>query len=105
MQRSRIAAVAAVVAAAGAAVAFTLPSMAETTPPAGKVVTTKSGVAPQILAAMARDLGISEDVAAARVKRAKWAGGVLKTLSADTGSSAWGGGWLAADGMTLKAAV
>lgn len=105
MKRRQIAVAAAVVAAVGAAVAFTLPSMAETTPSAGPVETTRSGVAPQILAAMARDLGISSDQAVARVRRADWASGVIKTLAAQTGSSAWAGGWLAADGTTLKAAV
>jgi streptogrisin C len=69
------------------------------------VVTTKSGVAPQILAAMVRDLGITQDEAVARIERADWASGVIKKLSAETGTSAWGGGWLAADGTTLKAAV
>jgi len=67
MQRSRIAVAAAVVAAAGAAVAFTLPSMAGTTPSAGKAASTKSGVAPQLLAAMARDLGLDGDQATARL--------------------------------------
>ena len=67
MQRRRIAVAAAVVAAAGAAVAFTLPSMAGTTSSAGKPAsTTKSGVAPQILAAMQRDLGLDGDQATAR---------------------------------------
>ena len=99
MQRSRIA-----VAAAGAAVAFTLPSMAGTTPSAGKAASTKSDVAPQILAAMARDLGLDSDQATARLKRATWASGVSAKLSAETGAD-FGGAWLAADGTTLKIAV
>src|SRR5690242_3074499 len=105
MQRRRIAVAAAVVAAAGAAVAFTLPSMAGTTPSTAKpVTTTKSGVAPQILAAMQRDLGLDGDQATARLKRAKWASGVSATLAAKTGSG-FGGSWLATDGTTLKVAV
>ncbi|MEU4241541.1 S1 family peptidase [Actinoplanes sp. NPDC026619] len=104
MQRSRIAVAAAVVAAAGAAVAFTLPSMAGTTPSAGKAASTKSGVAPQLLAAMARDLGLDGDQATARLKRAQWASGVSAKLSAETGAD-FGGAWLATDGTTLKIAV
>ncbi|WP_030436006.1 S1 family peptidase [Actinoplanes subtropicus] len=104
MQRRRIAVAAAVVAAAGAAVAFTLPSMAGTTPSSTKPASTRSGVAPQILAAMQRDLGLDGDQATARLKRAKWASGVSATLAAKTGSD-FGGAWLATDGTTLKVAV
>ena len=105
MQRRRIAVAAAVVAAAGAAVAFTLPSMAGTTSSAGKPAsTTKSGVAPQILAAMQRDLGLDGDQATARLKRGVWASRVSSTLAAKTGSD-FSGAWLAADGTTLKVAV
>jgi streptogrisin C len=105
MQRRRIAVAAAVVAAAGAAVAFTLPSMAGTTSSTGKPAsTTRSGVAPQILAAMQRDLGLDGDQATARLKRAKWASRVSATLAAKTGSD-FGGAWLATDGTTLKVAV
>ncbi|GIM89444.1 S1 family peptidase [Paractinoplanes toevensis] len=104
MQRSRIAVAAAVVAAAGAAVAFTLPSMAGTTPTAGQGASTKSDVAPQILAAMARDLGLDGDQATARLKRSEWASGVSARLAAETGSD-FGGAWLATDGTTLKIAV
>jgi streptogrisin C len=103
-QRRKIAVAAAVVAAAGAAVAFTLPSMAGTTPQAAKAPAGSGGVSPQILAAMQRDLGLSPDQAAARLKRAKWASGVSAKLSAETGSD-FGGAWLAADGTTLKVAV
>ncbi|GIF18481.1 streptogrisin C [Actinoplanes tereljensis] len=104
MQRSRIVVAAAVVAAAGAAVAFTLPSMAGTTPTAGKGASTKSDVAPQILAAMARDLGLDGDQATARLKRSEWASGVSARLAAETGAD-FGGAWLATDGTTLKIAV
>jgi streptogrisin C len=102
-QRRKIAVAAAVVAAAGAAVAFTLPSMASTTPQAAKAPA-GSGVSPQILAAMERDLGLSPAQAVARLKRAKWASGVSAKLSAATGTD-FGGSWLAADGTTLKVAV
>jgi streptogrisin C len=85
-------------------VAFTLPSMAGTTPPAGKAPAGSGEVSPQILAAMQRDLGLSADQAAARLKRAKWASRVSAKLSAETGAD-FGGSWLAADGSTLKVAV
>jgi streptogrisin C len=105
MQRRKIAVAAAVVAAAGAAVAFTLPSMAGTSPSSGKTTTAKTGgVSPQILAAMKRDLGLDGEQATARLNRAKWASGVSARLSAATGSD-FGGAWLAADGTTLKIAV
>jgi streptogrisin C len=103
MQRRRIAVAAAVVAAAGAAVAFTLPSMAETTPSANRAAS-KGDVSPQILAAMRRDLGVDDAQARTRLQRAKWASGVSAKLSAQTGTD-FGGAWLAADGTTLKIAV
>jgi streptogrisin C len=103
-QRRKIAVAAAVVAAAGAAVAFTLPSMAGTTPQAAKATGASGGVSPQILAAMQRDLGLSADQAAARLKRAKWASGVSAKLAAETGGD-FGGSWMAPDGTTLKVAV
>ncbi|WP_433368842.1 S1 family peptidase [Actinoplanes sp. CA-142083] len=103
MQRSRIAVAAAVVAAVGAAVAFTLPSMAGTTS-STKAAPTRSDVSPQILKAMARDLGLDGEQATARLKRSLWASRVSATLAAKTGSE-FGGAWLATDGTTLKIAV
>jgi streptogrisin C len=103
MQRTRIAVAAAVAAAVGVAVAFTLPSMAGTTPSPGSSAT-RSGVAPQLLAAMKRDLGFDADQATARLARADWASGVSARLAAETGSD-FGGAWLATDGTTLKIAV
>lgn len=85
MQRRRIAVAAAVVVAAGAAVAFTLPSMAETTP-SGEKAAGSGDVSPRILAAMKRDLGLDGDEAAARLQRSKWASGVTARLSAQTGA-------------------
>ena len=104
MQRRRIAVAAAVVVAAGAAVAFTLPSMAGTTPSSTTAKPKAGGVSPQILAAMKRDLGLDGDQATARLQRAKWASGVSARLSAQTGAD-FGGAWLATDGNTLKIAV
>ena len=105
MQRKRIAIAAVAVAATGAAVAFTLPSMAGTNPSGGAPQSVAAGdVAPQLLAVMKRDLGLDGDQARARLKRAKWASGVSSTLAAQTGKE-YGGAWLTKDGMTLKVAV
>jgi streptogrisin C len=103
MQRRTIAVIAATVTAAGAAVAFTLPSMASTTP-ATKATDASDAVAPQMLSAMKRDLGLSPAQATAAVKRATWAAGVTTTLKASTGS-AWAGSWLTDQGTTLNVAV
>ena len=108
MQRRKIAVAAAVVAAAGAAVAFTLPSMAGTGRRRAARRRPRRPVAwsPQILAAMKRDLGLgSARQATARLNRAKWASGVSARLSAAGTGSDFGGAWLAADGTTLKIAV
>ena len=104
MQRRTVVAIAATVTAAGAAVAFTLPSMAGTTPSGGKTAASRAGdVSPQI-AAMQRDLGVDGDQAASRLQRSKWASRVSARLSAQTGAD-FGGAWLATDGTTLKVAV
>jgi streptogrisin C len=104
MQRRTVVAMAATVTAAGAALAFTLPSMAGTTPSGRDATPQSDGVAPQLLAAMKRDLGVSADEATARVKRAKWAAGVATQLRSATGD-AYAGSWLAADGTTLNIGI
>ncbi|WP_328461375.1 S1 family peptidase [Actinoplanes sp. NBC_00393] len=106
MQRRPIAVAAAVLAATGAAVAFTLPSLAgtESDRSSSAVVSKDGDVAPQLLAAMKRDLGLDGDQARTRLARAEWAGGVSATLAAQTGGD-FGGAWLAEDGTTLKVAV
>ncbi len=105
MQRRRFAVAAAVVASIGAAVAFTLPSMAETTPSVPKAADSNTDdVSPQILAAMRRDLGVNADQARAQLQRSNWASKVSARLAAQTGAD-FGGSWIAADGNTLKVAV
>ncbi|MCA2215245.1 S1 family peptidase [Jidongwangia harbinensis] len=106
MQRKRIAIAAVAVVATGAAVAFTLPSMAGTTSPRGGSAPRAAAgdVAPQLLEAMRRDLGVDDAEARARVDRAEWAGRTSARLAAQTGSE-FGGAWLADDGTTLKIAV
>ena len=105
MQRRTVVAIAATVTAAGAALAFTLPSMAETNPSsAGTAAQLTGGLAPQLRAAMTRDLGVSGDQAAAQVARAKWASGVADTLRTEAGS-AYAGSWLTNQGMTLNVGI
>jgi streptogrisin C len=104
MQRRTVAAIAATVTAAGAAVAFTLPSMAGTNGTAGKPAPHSAGVAPQLLAAMKRDLGVTGDQATAQIKRAKWASGVATRLRTTAGG-AYAGSWLTDQGMTLNIGV
>jgi streptogrisin C len=104
MQRRTVVALAATVTAAGAAVAFTLPSMAGTNADRRPASQSTGGVAPQLLAAMQRDLGVSADQAAARVKRAAWASGVAAQLRSASGDS-YAGSWLGKDGTTLNIAI
>ena len=107
MQRRGIIVAAAMVTATGAAVAFTLPSMADTTSGGrtkAPASTADRDVAPQVLAAMKRDLGLDGDEARARLDRQQWAAKVTSTLRARTGG-AYAGAWLAADGNTLNVAV
>jgi streptogrisin C len=105
MQRSRIAIAAVAVAATSAAVAFTLPSLAGTDPTRSAArPAAADDVAPQLLAAMRRDLGVDAGQARARLQRAAWAARVSSTLAAETAGD-FGGAWLAADGTTLKVAV
>jgi streptogrisin C len=104
MQRRTVVAIAATVTAAGAAVAFTLPSMAGTNPTRRAAPQATGGVAPQLLAAMKRDLGVSTDEAEARVQRAEWASGVVARLRGASGDS-YAGSWLGKDGTTLNIAI
>ncbi|WP_305782796.1 S1 family peptidase [Symbioplanes lichenis] len=105
MQRRTVVAIAATVTAAGAAVAFTLPSMAGTNDSAGGASPQATGaVAPQLLDAMKRDLGLDASDATARIKRSAWASGVSAQLRSQTGD-AYGGSWLAKDGTTLNIAI
>jgi streptogrisin C len=104
MQRRTVVAIAATVTAAGAALAFTLPSMAGTTATHGAAAKSADGVAPQLLAAMKRDLGVGADQATAQLKRAEWASGVATRLRTEAGP-AYAGSWLTNGGMTLNIAV
>ena len=110
MQRRRIVGAAAMVTAAGAAVAFTLPSMAGTTPSgrgsAPKAATLAAdGLSPHVLAAMERDIGVDGlQEARARLKKQEWASGASAGLRTTLGAS-YAGAWLSKDGTTLNVAV
>ncbi|MEU7902030.1 S1 family peptidase [Actinoplanes sp. NPDC049118] len=104
MQRRTVVALAATVTAAGAAVAFTLPSMAGTNPSRRTAPQATGAVAPQLLAAMKRDLGLSTEEAEARVSRAAWASGVAAQLRGAAGDS-YAGSWLGRDGTTLNIGI
>jgi streptogrisin C len=104
MQRRTVIAIAATVTAAGAAVAFTLPSMAGTNTDRPAASQSAGGVAPQLLAAMKRDLGLDAAAATTRFERAEWASGVTAQLRSASGD-AWAGSWLGRDGTTLNVAV
>jgi streptogrisin C len=103
MQRRTVAAIAAVVTAAGAAVSITVPSMADTNG-SGSAAAARPAVAPRLVAAMKRDLGDDADRATARIKRAQWAGGVATQLRNGIGN-AYAGAWLTGGGMTLTVGV
>jgi streptogrisin C len=110
MQRRRIVVAAAMVTAAGTAVAFTLPSMAATNPSSrgsalAPVTAAADGLSPQVLTAMQRDLGVNDaQQARARLKKQAWASGVTADLRSETGD-AYAGAWLSKDGTTLTVAV
>ncbi|MFI5931193.1 S1 family peptidase [Actinoplanes sp. NPDC051494] len=75
------------------------------TSPSGTGVTPQSdGVAPKLLAAMKRDLGLSAEEATARINRAAWASGVATQLRVTSGD-AYAGSWLGADGTTLNIGI
>jgi streptogrisin C len=110
MQRRRIAVAAAIATAALTAVAFTVPSMAGTSPSGSGSARTSAkmsadGLSPRVLAAMRRDLGVdSADAARARLTKQAWASAVTADLRAETGAS-YAGAWLSKDGTTLNVAV
>jgi streptogrisin C len=105
MQRRTVVAIAATVTAAGAAVATTLPSVAATFTSRDRTAAqTTETVAPVLLAAMKRDLGLSAAQATAEVKRAKWATGVASGLRSAAADS-YAGSWLTDKGMTLNIGI
>ncbi len=108
MQRRRIVAAVAMAATAGTAVALTLPAIAGTDSTKGRAPGAKASaggdVAPDVLAAMKRDLGLTGDQARERLRREKWATGVAASLRMESGG-AYAGAWLNADAGKLMIAV
>ncbi|WP_446219110.1 hypothetical protein [Micromonospora sp. IBHARD004] len=69
MDRRRITAIGVLVVAAGAAAAVTLPSFAgEGAAPRGGAAAASDGVAPEVVDALSRDLSLSREQAATRLK-------------------------------------
>nr|WP_245670166.1 S1 family peptidase [Micromonospora mirobrigensis] len=97
-----------VVAAVGLTAAVTLPSFAgeNAVPrPADRAPTVApDGVAPEVVAALGRDLSLTREQAVRRLRTERWAAGTVGKLRAELGAD-YGGSWLAADGSTLTVAV
>jgi streptogrisin C len=98
MNRRRAILSIAVVATVGAATALTYPALAGTDPdPAPRV-------APKMLAALQRDLGLTAAQAEARLKKEAWARQTRQALSQELGA-VYGGAWLDADATQLTVAL
>jgi streptogrisin C len=97
-----------VLAAAGLTAAVTLPSFAgenatpRTGAPAGSAAT--GGVAPEVVAALSRDLSLSREQAVRRLTAERRAADTVGRLRTELGAD-YGGSWLGADGATLTVAV
>ncbi|MFG2107991.1 S1 family peptidase [Micromonospora chersina] len=105
MDRRRMTAIGVLVAAAGTAAAVTLPSFAGENPTTRRNAPAASdGVAPEVLDALSRDLSLTRDQAARRLKTERWASGTVAKLRTELGAD-YGGSWLGADGKTLNVAV
>ncbi|BCJ57845.1 S1 family peptidase [Micromonospora endophytica] len=106
MDRRRLTAIGVVVAAVGAAAAVTLPSFAgdggaPSTAPTSQAV---EGADPEVVAAMRRDLRLTQAQVADRLKTERWATGVVDQLRTELGAD-YAGSWLSADGSQLNVAV
>ncbi|KAB1914868.1 S1 family peptidase [Micromonospora sp. AMSO31t] len=104
MDRRRMTAIGVLVAAAGTAAAVTLPSFAGENPTRRTAPVASDGVAPEVLDALSRDLSLTRDQAARRLKTERWASGTVTKLRGELGAD-YGGSWLGADGTTLNVAV
>jgi streptogrisin C len=101
-----------VVATGVAAAALAFPALAGTgsqkTPPppglAGQVGSTGADSAPEVLAAVQRDLGIDATQAGARLKKEEWSRGVVSTLKNELGAQ-YAGAWINADASQLMVGV
>jgi streptogrisin C len=98
MDRRRALTIGLVVATAGAAAAVTIPAVATTRGP------TPGGPEPELLSALQRDLGITEDQARTRLTSERSASRTIADLKRGA-ADAWAGAWLSADATTLNVAV
>jgi streptogrisin C len=94
-----------VVAAVGVLTAVTIPALAGTdqtsNPPAPAL---DAEPAPELLAAMQRDLGLTDQQAQERLTQEAWASGVTAALSGELGDR-YAGAWLTEDAEALMVAV
>jgi streptogrisin C len=90
-----------IVASLGALSAITIPALAGTNRPGSSP---SAEPVPELLAAMRRDLGLTERQAVDRVSTEAWASRTVAGLRAELSERQWGGAWLR-DGETLLVAV
>jgi streptogrisin C len=103
VRRNRVIMSAMLVAAAGAAVALTVPAMADTNLPpgdAGGLDAASTGIDPDVVAAMQRDFSLNTTQVKTRITKERWAGRTESTLRSQTGSK-FAGAWLKPDGSQL----
>jgi streptogrisin C len=100
MDRRRLIASAVVVATAGAAVALTLPAIASTEAEPRPAAPAESDV----VAALRRDLGLTDAQARTRLRTERWAAGTGERLRRALAEE-WAGAWLNDSGDTLTVAV
>jgi len=98
MDRRRAMTIGLVVATAGAAAAVTIPAVATTRGPA------PGGPEPELLSALQRDLGITQDQARTRLTSERAATRTIADLKRGA-ADAWAGAWLSADATSLTVAV
>nr|MDT0657100.1 S1 family peptidase [Micromonospora sp. DSM 115978] len=91
-------------AAVVAVAAVAIPAVAEERPTRRSAPAADAGPAPDVVAAMSRDLDLTEEQVRERLRTERWAGRTVGQLSAELGAD-YGGSWLAADGATLNVAV
>ena len=107
MDRRRALTAVAVVAAAGALAAVTIPALAGTGHepiPAPDPVPAAAEPAPELLAALRRDLGLTDAQARRRLTREAWAAETVAALREDIGDR-WAGAWLGEGADRLTVAV
>ncbi|MDR7273415.1 S1 family peptidase [Catenuloplanes atrovinosus] len=107
MDRRRALTTAVVIATAGAAVALTFPAFAgtgERERPSGDVTADRALAAPEVLAALSRDFGLTTEQATDRLAAEREAAEAVRTVKAAAGA-AWAGAWLAENAETLTIAV